>query len=159
MKKTSAQINYNLRCSKVHTDELRRMNHGLSTLSTGSIYIITNVTQDKGPINFYINLITQKASSVKPAAPVTFHSLAPCGLQWFMSKSLICWVTCKNKNSLGLLLVTIFIFNEVINLWGDFFWSFGKQKKVIMTYQLKNTTCRNFVTPKVQRVCWALFKK
>lgn len=58
MKKMSAQINYNLRCSKVHTDELRRMNHGLSTLSTGSIYIITNVTQDKGPINFYINLIT-----------------------------------------------------------------------------------------------------
>lgn len=121
MKKTSAQINYNLRCSKVHTDELRRMNHGLSTLSTGSIYIITNVTQDKGPINFYINLITQKVSSVKPAAPVTFHSLAPCGLQWFMSKSLICWVTCKNKNSLGLLLVTIFIFNEVINIWGTSF--------------------------------------
>lgn len=58
MKKMSAQNNSNLKCSKVHTDELQRMNHGFSSLSTGPIYIITNVTQDKGPINFYINLIT-----------------------------------------------------------------------------------------------------
>lgn len=58
MKKMSAQNNYNLKCSKVRTDELQRMNHDFSSLSTGPIYIITNVTQDKGPINFYINLIT-----------------------------------------------------------------------------------------------------
>lgn len=45
-----------------------------------------------------------------------------------MFKSFICWVICKNKNLFGLLLVIIFIFNEVINFWGIFFGFFENKK-------------------------------